>query len=105
MNYTDLRKFASEQQMESDEMAIKLIEQQEIFGIISVTQSICDFNLAWLYSISPEVVIHESSLKFLHDNIKEFKRKLTIDEIMEYDSIINCYNPKNFKEFRECLSN
>jgi hypothetical protein len=80
-----LENHASDCQIEADKYAIKLIEQTEIFAAISIVQSICDFNLAWLYQISPEVILHKESLIFISDNIKKFKRKIGIEEMMSLD--------------------
>lgn len=97
-------KFASEQQMESDRLAIYVLDIKKTFGLISVAQSICDFNLSWLYSLSPNVVVHEHSLTFFCENIKMFKRKLTIKEFMRFDTIVNHNEPKDFDEFKSLIT-
>lgn len=97
-------KFASEQQIEADSLAIQLLNIKEVFGLISVVQSVCDFNLSWLYSVSPNVVVHEYSLTFFCKNIKMFKRKLTINEFMRFDTIVNHNEPKDFDEFKSLIT-
>lgn len=104
MNYKELKYHASSCQIAADEMAIKLIDQEKSFSAISIFQSKCDFNLSWLYQLSPEVVLHIDSLKFLADNVKMFKRKLKVPEIVYYDFLINCNGITDFNEFRKCLT-
>jgi hypothetical protein len=104
MNYKQLKIYAETCQIEADKMAFRLIEQQEIFRIISTVQSICDFNLVWLYSISPGVVIHKYSLKFLSDNVKYFNRKLSIKEMIKFDGAIHINKPKDFNQFKKAMT-
>ena len=88
-------------QLAADEMAIKLIEQERAFNAISVFQSMCDFNLSWLYHVSPGVLIHIETIEFLTDNIKEFKRKVSIEEIVKFDYVLELNEIKDFKDFKE----
>ena len=103
MNYEQLKYHASSCQIAADEMAIQLIEQKKAFSAISVFQSKCDFNLSWLYQLSPEVVLHVDSLQFLADNVKRFKRKLKVAEILSYDFIIRYKEVKTFEQFADIL--
>jgi len=95
---------ASSCQLAADEMAIRLIDQEKAFNAISVFQSKCDFNLSWLYQLSPGVILHVYSLEFLADNVKMFKRKLKVDEIVYYDFLINCNGLTNFDQFRKIIN-
>lgn len=104
MKYKELELHASSCQMAADEMAIKLLAQQRIYGAISIFQDACDFNLAWLYQLSPEVVLHVESLEFLADNVRNFKRKITISEIFRYDFIIRYNEIKDFNKFKTLLT-
>ena len=96
---------ASSCQLAADEMAIKLIEQERAFNAISVFQSMCDFNLSWIYHISPEVFIHIETIEFLADNINDFKRKLSIEEIVKFDCVLNYNDVTDFKHFKNMLNN
>ena len=97
MKHKDLQHHASNCQIAADEMAFKMIKQNKI----SVAQSVCDFNLSWLYQISPEVLIHIDSIDFIIKHIREFKRKIKLKEMIRFDSIIYHNEPKNFTEFVE----
>jgi hypothetical protein len=99
MIYIELKKHASDCQIAADEMAYKLIKIETI----SVVQSICDFNLSWLYQEAPEVILHFESIKFLQKNIKQFKRKLTIKEILKFDFLIYWNKPKDFEQFKKLV--
>ena len=105
MNYKQLKHHASSCQLAADEMAIKLIEQERAFNAISVFQSMCDFNLSWLYHVSPEVFIHIETIVFLADNVNEFKRKVSIKEIVKFDCVLNYNEIKDFKHFKKMLNN
>ena len=100
MNKTQLQQLASECQIATDEMAITLIEQNEIFQTISILQSNCEFNLFWLYQISPGVVLHSDTIKFLSDNINKFNRKITIKEIIKFDWIYQLNDIEDFEDFK-----
>ena len=106
MKQKHLEKYASECQIAADEIAYRLLEQQRIFSLISVVQSICDFNLSWFYQLSP-VLVHESTLKLLSKNIKEFSRKLTLSEFTLYDWIIETYkfDKYDFETFKNYIKN
>ena len=91
-------------QMDADKMAIKLIEQKRAFNAISVFQSMCDFNLSWLYHVSPGVFIHIETIVFLADNINKFKRKVSIEEIVKFDCILELNEIKDFKHFKTMLN-
>jgi len=90
-------------QMAADEMASQLIEQKRAFNAISVFQSRCDFNLSWLYQLSPEVVLHVDSIEFLADNVRMFKRKLKVPEILRYDFLIRNNGIKDFNQFKTMI--
>ena len=96
--------FASECQMNADEVAGAYIAQQRVFSAISILQSHCNFNLSWLYSVAPEVLIHVQSLELLADNKTAFKRKLTIPEIVRFDGLIASNNIQTFKELKSKLN-
>lgn len=100
-----LESHASSCQLAADEMAIKLIEQQRAFNAISVFQSMCDFNLSWLYHISPGVFIHIETIVFLAGNVKKFKRKVSIEEIVKFDYVIQLNEITDFKDFKNLLNN
>ena len=99
-----LEHHASSCQIAADEMAIKLIEQERAFNAISVFQSMCNFNLSWLYNISPGIFIHIETIEFLADNIKEFKRKISIEEIVKFDYVLELNEIKDFKHFKNMLN-
>ena len=92
-------------QLAADEMANKLMEQERAFNAISVFQSMCDFNLSWLYHVSPEVFIHIETIVFLADNINKFKRKVSIKEIVKFDYVLELNEIKDFKHFKNMLNN
>lgn len=100
MNYYELQYFASDCQIAADEMASKLIEQKEIFNLISIFQSHCDFNLAWFYQISPEIILHKDTIVFLVENKDKFKRKLNIKQVVYFDYMIIHLNTKSLDEIR-----
>ena len=95
--------YESEAQLAADEMAFTLIKQQREFGLISIFQSYCDFNLSWLFQISP-MAIRIKSLEFLVENKHFFKRKLSIKEVLYFDSVINNCNPETFNEFKKMIT-
>jgi hypothetical protein len=103
INLKKLEDHASSCQMAADEMAIQLIEQKRVFNAISVFQSKCDFNLGWLYQLSPEVVLQVDSLEFLADNVRMFKRKLKVSEMLSYDFIIRYKEVTTFNQLIEIL--
>lgn len=103
MNWEQLKIHASDCELAADEMAIRLIDQQELLSVISVFQSSCNFNLYWLYSVAPEVILHFNSLSFLSENIRKFKRKIEIKELLDYDSLIFHNDINNFKDFKNML--
>lgn len=92
-----LEHHASSCQMDADELAVRIIKMRSM----SVVQSICDFNLFWLYDISPEFLLHMTTIDFLKKNIKKFNRKITIKEIFAFDFIIRHHNIKRFEQLKE----
>jgi len=98
-----LKIHASDCEMESDKTAIRFLEQRRNFALISEFQSICDFNLYWLYQISPEVVVRSSTIDFLNSNKEMFTRKIKVAEMILYDFIIFHNNIKTFDEFKSKL--
>lgn len=104
MKYKELEHHASSCQIAADEMAIQLIEQKRVFNAISVFQSRCDFNLSWLYQLSPEVVLHVDSVEFLADNVRMFTRKLKVPEILRYDFLIMNNEITTFSQFKKSIT-
>lgn len=104
MKYNELKIHASNCQIAADEIAVKLINQVEIFSNISIFQSLCNFNLFWLYSISPEVALHIKSIKFLVENKNFFKRNITIKELLFYDAIIVYNKIDSFDDFKSIIT-
>jgi len=97
-------KHAEECQLAADDMANTIIEQKKILATIPVFQSMCNFNLFWLYQISPEMLLHIETVSFLADNVHKFKRKISINEILKYDFIITKMNVKDFDNFKKALN-
>jgi len=98
MKYNELKQHAEMCQMAADEMAYQFTDFIDKSGTLSIFQSICDFNLFWIYSIAPEVVLHIKTIEFLKENIKHFKRKISIPELMIFDTAIMTKQPENFGE-------
>lgn len=94
-------KFASECQLAADNMARELLNASEEVSLLARFQSLCDFNIFWAYSISPEVVIHLNSIKLLLTG--KIKRKLKLKELFYYDFLIQVYNPSTFTEFTKLV--
>jgi hypothetical protein len=103
MKREQLEKYASNVEMELDNISWMYIKTMEIIEPCSVLQSKCNFNLILLYRIAPEVVLHIKSIEFLANNVKMLKRKLSEKEMLHYDFLIKWYEPKNFKEFTELV--
>lgn len=101
MKYNELKQHAEMCQMAADEMAYQLTDLIDKDKLLSIFQSHCNFNLFWVYSIAPEVVLHISSIEFLNENSKHFKRKLSIKELLNYDLVINLKEPENFNDFKK----
>lgn len=93
--------YASELESELYKVAYDEIKFFNVFDKLKVFQSNCDFNLYWFYSIAPEVVLHLESIDFLIKHISNFKRKLTIKELIRFDLIICLKKPENFEEFKK----
>jgi len=85
--YKRLMQHAESCQEEDDKTAYLLTSLIDEISVLASVQSICDFNLFWLASISP-VIIYDQSLQFLANHKSEFKRKLSIEEMIEFDWII-----------------
>jgi hypothetical protein len=103
MNYTELTQHAEMCQMAADEMAHNFIDFIEKSKQISLFQSHCDFNLAFIYSTAPEVILHIESVAFLNENRSNFKRKLSLKELLRFDFLINYYKLETFNEFKNLL--
>lgn len=103
MKYKELLHHAEMCQLAADEISFKYINEAHEISILCRFQSHCDFNLFWLYSISPEVVLHIGSIEFLQNNSDKFKRKLTIKEILKYDSLIGWNKPETFSDFLKLI--
>lgn len=99
MNYNELKEHASECQIAADEISFTFLKMEEQANTLAVFQSVCDFNIFWLYSIAPEVVLHINSIELLKSGIKSFKRKLSIAEILKFDFIINLEKFETFEDF------
>lgn len=80
------------------------IKFRNIYWPLVQFQSYCDFNLFWIYSIAPEVVLHIKSIEFLLTFGHTFKRKLSAKEILNCDLIIQLYQPKDFTEFKKHIT-
>lgn len=107
MNKADFKRLmqhAETCQEDADLAAFHLVKLQEKVYMLASVQSICDFNLFWLYQVSL-VVIYDRTLEFLHSNKSEFKRKLSIREIIEFDWIIAHNNVAYFEEFTKLIKN
>jgi len=106
MKKEQLEIYSSELESEIFKIAYDEIKFRSIYDILVVFQSHCNFNLFWVYSIAPEVVLHIKTIEFLNDNSNHFKRKLSIKELLNYDLVINIKEPENFSEFKglKCLS-
>lgn len=100
--YKRLMKHAESCQEEADKTAYQLTKLIEDVSVLVSVQSICDFNLFWLYEIS-SVVIHDATILFLDENKKEFKRKLSISELIQFDGIITHNNINDFNHFKELV--
>jgi hypothetical protein len=99
MKYKELQTWASECQLEADELAIKYLGIQTVLKL----QSICDFNLMHLYDCSPEVVLHKKTLEFLADNIEKFKRKIKAKEIIVFDFAYIHGGAETFDDFKQII--
>lgn len=100
LNYYQLENHAIECQLEADEMAIKLINQSQLFSDISILQGICDFNLYFAYQISP-VLIHNNTINVLSGMAGKFTRKLTLNEFFKLDTIIHHLGLTNFRDIKQ----
>ena len=97
-----IESYISGLELELIELAINQNDFNEKFFILSRFQSNCNFNLFWLYSISPEIIIHIERLKLLSE-IK-FKRKLSIKELLHYDFILGLSEVNTIEDFKNFLS-
>lgn len=100
MNKEKLESYTAGIEIELYELAFNMIRINEEIKLLSRFQSHCDFNLFWLYSIAPEVILHLSSIEFLLSIKSNFKRKLTAKELLNYDLIIGLKQPATFDEFK-----
>ena len=105
MNYNELKEHAEMCQMAADEMAFKFSDYMDKSKTLAIFQSKCDFNIFFIYSIAPEVVLHIESIFFMKKNIEKFKRKITLKEILRFDFIINLNKPNSFDEFIKFINN
>lgn len=95
MNKNQAIQYASEQQMEADNIGYLLIKAKMMMEF----QSICDFNVFWLHDVSP-VVFHIETVEFLLKYKDQFKRKMTAREFVKYDAIVIHQHPKDFNDFK-----
>ena len=100
MKYKQLERFASELQVEADRMAYKIVKTEKIVGGLSVIQSMCNFNIFWLYQVSP-LIITEKTIDFMSNYRDKFKRELSVKEVMHIDWLVSHGNFHNFSEFSE----
>lgn len=103
MKKEQLEIYTSGIEIELYELAYNQIQINNEFKIIAPFQSHCDFNLFWLYSIAPGVVVHLESVEFLNKFSNQFKRKLTIKELIKYDFLIYWNKPGDFNEFKKLI--
>lgn len=101
MKKGQLEIYASQIEMELYQIAFNEVRFREVFDNLIVFQSFCYFNLFWLYSIAPEVVLHIETVEFFLNNRNHLKRKLTIKEMLKYDLIFGIYKPETFNEFKK----
>lgn len=101
MKYKELLKHSESCQLAADEMAFNTLKITTEINILAPFQSFCDFNLFWLYSIAPEVILHIDTVEFFLNNREHLKRKLTIKEMLRYDLIFGIYKPETFNEFKK----
>ena len=100
MRKEQLECYASQLEIELNQIAFNEIKFREVYESLVVFQSFCDFNLFWLYSIEPEVILHINTIKWLLKNIT-IKRKLSEKELLNYDLIISLIEPTNIDEFKK----
>jgi len=103
MNYNELKQHAETCQMEADQMAHEFTDFIERSNCIAVFQSFCDFNLQFVYSVEPEIVLHIDTIRFLSENSKHLKRKISIKELLFYDLIIQLKTPETFEDFKKLI--
>jgi len=92
----DYLQYAEQCQMQADNMAYQLLKAQKL----SVIQSICNFNIAFIDNLSPVFV---RSLDFFYENVRDFKRKLTLKEFLYYDYLVYWNGLKTVKELKKLL--
>ena len=97
MNLSD-KQYLSELQIDCDTLAFNLLLLQKLIRI----QSRCEFNLFWIYE-DYKFTLHNESIDFLDDHINLFKRKITLKEFLNYDSVIYWLKPGSFDEFKEMI--
>lgn len=103
MKYNELKQHAETCQIAADEMAYEFTDFIERSNCIAVFQSFCDFNLQWIYSIHPEIILHIETIIFLSENSKYIKRKLSIKELLFYDLIFIIKKPETFEDFKKLI--
>ena len=101
--YKRLMRHAESCQLEADEAAFHFTKMIDEISLLASVQSICSFNLFWLASISP-VIIHNSTLRFLRENKTAFTRKLSIDEMIEFDWILAHSEINSLTVFKDHLN-
>jgi len=100
--YTYIESHASKCQIAADEMAYKFVTQQNRVEKLSVIQSICDFNIFWINSLSL-VFCHDATLDLLSKNVNTFNRKLNISEFLRYDVLIHHFQITTINQLKEKL--
>jgi len=90
--------YVSDIERENDELTYHLIT----FEKLSILQSICNFNVFWIWNLSP-VLLHIETVRFLCKHKKKFKKKMTIKQLFNFDMIIYWMKPENFNDFKSML--
>lgn len=103
MKYEELIQHAETCQMAADELAHDFSNFIEKNKQIATFQSYCDFNLAFIYSVAPEVILHIEAIEFLNNNRQNLKRKLTVKELLRFDLLINHFKPETFDDFKKLV--
>ena len=87
--------------MTADELSYTIINERELFTKLSIIQSICDFNIMWLYQL-PYTTIRNEFIDFVSKNATNFKRKISLGEALKIDSIIYFNEIKSMEDLRKC---
>ena len=94
-------KLISELQITADELAYTIISERELTGKLSLIQSVCDFNVFWLYQL-PYTTIRTKFIDFMSENADKFKRKISIKEALRIDSVIYFNDINSIEDLKKC---